>query len=159
MIFYKTMMFFKSTVCVSLLLILAMSSSAPTTSILEVLLKNNDIAPGEPPYEIVFDITETYRDKTDTKRLSCGNTTAHGTHPHPREACDDFIGIVNGTNPVPDPECVCTDEYDPVTVTIAVLLPNHPEPYPSTVTFPNVCLFHCQTKPLQHFLDIGVVPK
>ncbi|ORZ11499.1 hypothetical protein BCR42DRAFT_395158 [Absidia repens] len=153
------MVFFKSTVCVSMLLMLLMSSSAPTTTLESLLLNMDKIAPGEPhPPEIVFDITETYHDKTDTKQLRCGNKTAGGTHPHPREACDEFISILTGTNPMPPEDCVCTDQYDPVTVSITIQLPNHSEPYPSTVTFPNVCLFHCRTRPLRQFLDIGVVP-
>lgn len=101
-----------------------------------------------------FNITEEYHQKEMSKILVC-DEEPHGTHPKPKEACEELKALILHGEEEEAPVCVCPKIYDPVHVDVDIFFEDYAHNYP--VDFGNPCTFHCETKPLEQFFNIGLV--
>jgi hypothetical protein len=90
-----------------------------------------------------------------SKILVCSEEP-HGDHPKPKEACEELKDLILHGEGEEPPICPCPKIYDPVHVNVDIYYEDYAINYP--VDFDNTCIFHCETKPLKQFFDIGLVP-
>ncbi|SAL97575.1 hypothetical protein [Absidia glauca] len=87
--------------------------------------------------------------------LTCDEYTPGGTHPTPVPACEEIMAIDGDSSKLSPAHCFCPlKKYDPITVNIqGKYKGNH---FKFLQTFENPCIFKCVTKPIEHFVTIGL---